>query len=187
MTRLVLGRAIAAGLLTLAVVLQAGPAAANEKVETYIKRLAGQIMEAAANPSKAAFRPLVRKHADVPAIAKRAAGRYGRGLSGAERAAMNRAVEEMITQSFVKNAGWLTGKSLEVRAVSDRDNGGVQVTTQILDGVLDEVKWRLVRKAGGFKVSDINVAGIWLSLQMKSVLLAKLKNARGDVMAALSE
>ena len=185
MIRLVMGRGLSAIFLAASIVIGAGHADASDKAERFVQLVACKVLNAANAGSSAQFRTILRQHADLPAISKMAAGRHGRGMSKAERAMVQQAVELMIAQGFSKNASWLRGDSIEVTGSSESQRT-VQVSTRIVGGSVDEVKWRLAKRGTGFRVIDINVAGLWLSSQVRAKLSSKLKNARGDVIAALA-
>lgn len=185
MIRLVFNRGMAAILVAASIVFGAGQAYASDKAEQFVHQVACKVLQAANAGSQTQFRAILRQYADLPAISKMAAGRHGRGLSQAERAMVQQAVELMIAQGFAKNSSWLRGESVEVTGSSQTERT-VQVSTRIVGGSVDEVKWKLAKRGAGFQVIDINIAGLWLSSQMRAKLSSKLKNARGDVMAALA-
>ena len=185
MIRLVVSRGLAAIVIAASIVIGAGQALASDKAEHFVHLVAGKVLKAANAGSSGQFRTILRQHADLPAISKIAAGRHGRSMSKAERAMVQQAVELMIAQGFAKNSSWLRGDSIKVTGSSESART-VQVTTKIVGGSVDEVKWKLAKRGTGFRVIDINVAGLWLSSQMRAKLSSKLKNARGDVIAALA-
>ncbi|MGH6874008.1 MAG: ABC transporter substrate-binding protein, partial [Aestuariivirgaceae bacterium] len=52
-------------------------------------------------------------------------------------------------------------------------------------GTSSPVKWRVVNIGSGFRVNDVNVRGIWLSLQMRDKFTSVLKQNKGDFEALL--
>ena len=52
-------------------------------------------------------------------------------------------------------------------------------------GSSSPIKWRVVKAGSGLRVSDVNVRGVWLSLQMRQQFTTVLKNNRGDFAALL--
>ena len=185
MIRLVFNRGLAAILVAASIVFGTGQAFASDKAEQFVHQVACKVLQAANAGSAAQFRAILRQHADLPTISKMAAGRHGRGLNQAERAMVQQAVELMIAQGFAKNSGRLRGERVVVTGSLERERT-VQVTTRTVGSSVDEIKWKLARYGAGFRVIDINVAGFWLSSQMRRKLSSKLKKARGDVMTALA-
>ncbi len=185
MIRLVFNRGVAAVLIAVAISFSAVPARAGGQAEQFVQQVALEVVKAANTGSTAQFRSIMRKHADIPAISKMAVGRHGRGLSDAERKKVQQVVEQMIAKGFAKHASWLRGDGIEVTG-STQGARTVQVSTRIVGGSVDELKWKLVKHGSRFRVIDICVGGLWLSSQMRSKLSSKLKGARGDVLTALA-
>ena len=47
-------------------------------------------------------------------------------------------------------------------------------------GGREQVRWRLVPSGGGYRVSDVNIKGVWLTISMKDRFNKVLKNSKGD-------
>ena len=45
------------------------------------------------------------------------------------------------------------------------------------------VRWSVVKTGSGYRVNDVNVRGIWLSLQMQQQFTSVLKRNKGDFQA----
>jgi len=65
-----------------------------------------------------------------------------------------------------------------------RNGRVVLVDSRIIGGAGGPVVWRLARRGGASRVVDINVGGIWLSLQLRSMVQQRL-NGHGDARARL--
>jgi phospholipid transport system substrate-binding protein len=49
------------------------------------------------------------------------------------------------------------------------------------------VKWRLTPSGGGYRVSDINIKGVWLTLATKKRFNDVLGRSKGDFSALFAE
>lgn len=162
-------------------------ATAMPAAERFAGKVAEKVLDAANAESVAAFRRLLRKYGDLPAIARVAAGRHGRGLTAGERKAVEKAVEQIILKGFARYSRWLRGERAEVTQGANRRGRTISVVTRIVGGEVDTIKWKLTRRGRSFRVVDINVAGMWLTMQVRSKLSDKLKHSRGNVIAALGD
>ncbi|MGI9412682.1 MAG: ABC transporter substrate-binding protein [Hyphomicrobiales bacterium] len=187
MKRPVVNRLCSAVLLALLVMAGRGAVQAAPDAESYVSRIADRVVTAAHREPVAEFRTIFQEHADIAAISKVAAGRYGRVMSPVERDQVKRFVSASIGQAFASYSGWLRGERVEVTGSRDKGNSTVVVFSKLVGGSVDEIKWKLARSDDGFQVLDVNIGGLWLSMQMRSMLSARLKRARGDVTAALSD
>lgn len=184
MNRLVLKAVV--GALAVVVAFGSGHSHASGEAERFVGRVAMKVLDAANKGSTAQFRAVLRENADLTALSKVAAGRHSRGLTAAGRTKLVRTVERIIAESFTKYSEFLQGERVEVIGSSQDGRRTVQVTTKIVGGELDKVKWKLVKTARGYSVVDINISGLWLSAQVRSRLSFNRRNARDGVVTALA-
>ena len=73
------------------------------------------------------------------------------------------------------------GSDLEIISTSKQDNR-VTIVSAIKQngGGREQVRWRLVAAGGGYKISDINVKGVWLTIATKKRFNDSLNRSRGD-------
>ena len=183
----VLSRVYLALLLAFVTIAGADAEKRTTDAEAYVSAIADDMLMAVHADSVTTFQKLFHEHADIAAISKIAAGRYGRVMSSSERKQVTRYVANTIGRAFGNYAGWLRGERVEI--AGSRETGGkkIIVFTRLIGGTVDDIKWKLVRTADGFKVLDVNIGGLWLSMQLRAMLAAKLKRARGDVTTALAD
>ena len=94
------------------------------------------------------------------------------------------AVSRFVTRSFESNARRLQGGGFEVTGIVERP-GYVEVAGRIV-GSGAPVRWRLAEAGGGFRVIDVNVEGVWLSLQLRDIVTARLRQNNGDFEAVIA-
>ena len=187
MKGLVLSRVYLAVLLAFMTFAGAGAEKPTSDAEAYVSGIADEMLMAVHADAVSTFQTLFREHADIAAISKIAAGRYARVMSPSERDQVKRYVANTIGQAFANYAGWLRGERVEVTGSRESGNEKIVVFTRLIGGSVDDIKWKLVRDGDGFRVLDVNIGGLWLSMQLRAMLSARLKQARGDVTAALAD
>ena len=159
---------------------------ASSAAEKYVQRVGTSVLAAANSGSATRFRSILRRHADLRAITKFSLGRYARKLPKKERRQFQRLVENMITNAFATYSRRLRGSRVQVTGKTRRGRYGTVVSTRIVGGSGGQIKWRLVKRGGSFRVTDVNVFGVWTSLRLRSVILSKLKQERGNFATTLA-
>ena len=92
----------------------------------------------------------------------------------------------MITKAFATYSGRLRGTRVEVTGSTNSGRYGIVVSTKIVGGAGGQIKWRLAKRGGGFRVIDVSVFGVWLSQRLRSVIVTKLKQRNGNFDAAFA-
>jgi phospholipid transport system substrate-binding protein len=153
---------------------------AMNAAEGYVHKLSNSVLHAANSGQKARFRSLMRRHADIRTIGMFSLGQYARKLPAQQRGQYYRLVENWIAKTFISYSRGLNGQKFKVLGSSQRGKRIVLVKSKIVGGGGAAVKWRLTRTNGGYRVSDVNISGVWLSILMKSKFVAKLSRHNGD-------
>jgi len=172
---------IATTLICLAMImanLSASQAASS--AERFVGRVGTSVLAAANAGSVGQFRSILRRHADLRVIAKFSLGKYARRLPAGQRGEVKKLVESLITKAFATYSGRLRGTSVEVTGSAASGRYGTVVSTKIVGGSGGEIKWRLAKSGGGFRVIDVSVFGVWLSQRLRSVIVTKLKQRGGN-------
>lgn len=177
---------LAVALFCVALVSGAPAARASSAAEQFVRNVGNTVLTAANTGSVTRFRSILRRHADLRAIAKFSLGPYARRLPSNKRGEFQRLVESMITKAFASYSGRLRGSRLQVTGSTKPGRYGIVVSTKIIGGSGGQVKWRIVKRGRSFRVIDVNVFGVWLSLQLRSIIVAKLKRTRGNFDAAFA-
>lgn len=140
-------------------------APAHASPEAFVTSLSAQVLAAAKTNNTAQFRQLLRAHADVRGIADFALGRFKNKLPNNQRARYYQLAENDIVRFFGDYSGSLQGSGVDVKRVVN-SGSFIRVDTTIT-GSNSSVIWKLVQH-GGYKVRDVQVAGIWLANLMRS-------------------
>ena len=182
-----------------AAALVSTPAAAQGQqrdagAEAFVQREASRalrILHGASGPQeRAEFRDFVNQNADVPRITEFVLGKYARILSPAQKAAFADAFRGYANGIYETRLGQYHGESLRVTGSTVRRAGDVVVSSVIVGGRQSQpvpVAWRVIGGGDGWKVVDVNVAGIWLAITERQDFTSTLDNNRGDVNVLIAQ
>ncbi len=184
-------RALLTG-VTLAIIGTALPSTARAATpEDYVRNLARQVMNLArSGQSNAAlkrrFLALLTRSANMNAIARFALGKYLRKMPKSMQSEYYRLVLDYIAGLFVYYRKDLAGKDVRIRKTIRRGRW-ITVSTDLIypDGRTSPVKWRVHAGGGRYRVGDVNIQGIWLSLRMRDKFVSILNRNKGDFAALL--
>jgi ABC-type transporter MlaC component len=160
-----------------------GNAQAANNAEGYARGISKNMLVAINHGSEQKFRSLMRRHSDIRRIGMFSLGRYARKLPAAKRGEYLRLVEAWMARTFIKYSDRLKGNSFAVTRSYTRSNTNIIVSGKITGGNDAEIQYRLAKTGSGYKVSDINVLGYWMTQLMRSTFTDKLKQAKGNFAA----
>ncbi len=162
------------------------PAAAATGPEAYVQSLGKEVIALANGGAKGTalrsrFVSLLNRHSDVRSVALFSLGPYQKDLPANLKSEYFRLVIEYTAGFFVYYIKDFAGARLEVKSSTASGKATiVDSSIQFAGGSTSPVKWRVVGTGGGLRVSDVNVRGIWLRLQMRQQFTSVLKRNRGD-------
>jgi phospholipid transport system substrate-binding protein len=125
---------------------------------------------------------------DVPAIARFVLGRYWRIASDGEKAEYLKLFEDFIVQTYVQRFNDFAGAQLRVLQTRNGQDGEVVST---LDAALPgkppaRFDVRMRREATGFKIVDVVVEGISMSITQRDDFAAVIQRNGGKVEGLLA-
>ncbi len=170
--------------LLLATTALAGRSAlALTATEQYVTNVGNDVIRLAnSGGGKAALRQrfssLINQNSNVRQVGLEALGPYRKDLPANMSGEFFRLVAFYMAAFFVYYIEEFQGSSLEVDS-SAKQGGLTTVDTSVhfKNGSTTKVRWRI---RGSGQVSDINVRGVWLSLQLKKRFTDVLKRSQGD-------
>ena len=153
---------------------------------------------------EAAFRDLLNDNFDMKTIGRFALGRYWRTSSPEERTEYLKLFNEMVVNVYTKRFSEYNGEALKVVSARKDGDSDALVTSKIVPndgGQSVTVDWRIRFKKNEYKVIDIIVEGVSMSLTQRSdfasviqrgggnveVLLAHLRTDKGQDISALED
>ncbi len=168
-----------------AVLAISGPAAASTAAEDYVSRIAGDVMNLANRGQKgpalrAKFAALMNRYINLKAIADYALGPYAKKLPAADKAEFYDLVSNYAAALFVYYVEDFRGSELEIISTSKQGKFTVIQSAIKGKGLPEQVRWRLTPSGGSYRVSDVNIKGVWLTISMKDRFNKVLKSSKGD-------
>ena len=130
------------------------------------------------------FRGLVDELADVPKITNFVLGKYARTITPAQRQRFATVFREYAQNVYETRLGDYHGETVTVTGSVVRNPGDVVVNTTISGGKVSQpvtASWRVLRSGAGWKVVDVQVAGIWLAITQQQDFVSTIDNAGGNV------
>lgn len=173
--------------------IQQAQAKSLPSAERYIKSLAPQaIIIARRKLSKSQrtsqYHRLVRSYAAIPAIALFSLGRYRKKLPARHKAEYYRLVGRFMAQFFTKYTAQFNGKRIEITRSKQRGPRDFILDAKIhYNGHSSPMQWRLIKRGGGYKVFDVKLLGVWLTLQMRSQFVSLLRSNNGSFKILLAK
>jgi phospholipid transport system substrate-binding protein len=184
-------RFLLAALLMSGAALPASLAGAATAPEKYVQAIAKDVL-ALANSGvrggalQSRFVSLLQRHSDIRSIAMFSLGNYQKEFPSALRSQYYDLVVRYTAGLFAFYVEDFAGSGFDIKS-SKAQGKAIIVDSAIRyeGGTSSPVKWRVVNVGSGFRVNDVNVRGIWLSLQMRDKFTSVLKQNKGDFAALL--
>jgi phospholipid transport system substrate-binding protein len=168
-----------------------GKAVAATPAEDYVKRIAGEVMTLANSGGKGPalrgrFASLLNRYVSLQSIANFALGPYQKKISASERQQLYSLFSNYAAALFVYYVNDFKGSNLEITGAR-KDGKFTLINSSIVGGGREQVRWRLTGSGGSYRVSDINIKGVWLTLATKKRFSEVLKRSNGDFSKLFAE
>ncbi len=161
-------------------------AQARRGPEDFARDLGEKVIRLARSPSsdaqlKRQFLKLLTSSADIRAVARFALGKYRRRMPKKLMNEYYRLVLDYIAGLFVWYRKDLAAREIRVQGTSTRGQWATVKTALIFDdGASRPVLWRIHVGGARYRVGDLNIRGIWLSLRMRDKFVSILNESGGD-------
>jgi ABC-type transporter MlaC component len=179
------------GLALLATTALAGRTArALSPAEKYVSNVGKSVIRLAnSGAGKAALRQrfssLINQNANVRSVGLVALGPYRKDLPPNMTGEFIRLVSFYMAAFFVYYIDEFQGSGIEIDSSKKQGNTTiVNSSVRFSNGSTSKVRWRIL---GAGQVGDINVRGVWLSLQLKKRFTDVLKRSKGDFQELFAE
>lgn len=173
-----------AGLSILTIPLAPG-AYALTQYESYVSGIAKDVIKLANSGAKGdalrgRFNALLGKYTDVRSVAQFSLGNYRKDLPADKKEEFYRLVLNYISALFVYYVDEFRGSGLEIKGTNQQGKQLIIMSAVTFKGRSPAtVRWRLVPAGGGYRVNDVNIKGIWLSVSMRQRFTDILKRSKG--------
>ena len=167
--------------------------AAGGPAEAYVSQIAGEVMALAnsgltGNGLRDKFSALLNRYINFHGIADYALGQYRSQIPSGEQAEFYRLVSNYAAALFVFYVSDFRGNSLAILSTTQQGKFTViqsAIRGQGLGGEL--VRWRLLPNGGSFRVSDVNIKGVWLTIAMHDRFTKVMAKSKGGYNALFDE
>jgi len=130
------------------------------------------------------FRAFVDEVADVPRITQFVLGKYARTATPAQRQRFAVVFREYASNVYESRLDEYHGETLKVTGSVVRRPGDVIVNSVVTGGRQSKpvaVAWRVLGGGAGWRVIDVQVAGVWLAITEQQDFVSTIDNAGGNV------
>lgn len=136
-------------------------ASAQKSPAAYMQKVANELIAAQRSGSQADFARVIRSHADVPSIAINALGSYARSLAKSDRPAYYSGMVNFISRYAATEGPKYPVARAVMTGQTKQTAAGVYVDSRITlsSGTTYDVRWRIVRRGGAYKVRDAEIIG----------------------------
>jgi len=140
------------------------------------------------NKLKARFAALLNRYINLRGVANYALGPNLKKLPTGKKDEFYQLVSNYAAALFVYYVQDFRGSALDITSTTTQGKyTTIASAIKLKDGGREQVRWRLVPSGGGYKVSDVNLKGVWLTISMKDRFNKVLNKSKGDFDALFSE
>lgn len=137
---------------------------------------------------KAEFKSLLNESFDMSTIGRFALGTYWKEATPAQQKEYQKLFNAMIIRVYSQRFSEYKGQKFEVKSART-ENGKDSVVTSFIvpnDGPQVQVDWRVRSKNGSYKVVDIIVEGVSMSMTQRADFASVIQRGGGDVESLLA-
>ena len=167
--------------------------AAVDPAEGYVGKIADEVMSLANSGAKGTalrgrFASVLNRYVNLRNIANFALGPYQKKLPPGDKNEFYALFNNYAAALFVYYVDDFKGSDLQIISTS-KQGKYLTIVSAIKQkgGGREQVKWRLIAVGGGYKISDINVKGVWLTIATKKRFSDVLNRSKGDFGALFAE
>ena len=160
--------------------------AAVDPAEGYVGKIADDVMSlansgASGSALRSRFISVLNRYVNLRSIANVALGPYRKMLPPGEKDEFYTLFSNYAAALFVNHVDDFKGSGLKIISTSKQEKF-ITIVSEIEGngGGRELVKWRLIAADGGYKISDINVKGVWLTIATKKRFNDVLNRSKGD-------
>jgi phospholipid transport system substrate-binding protein len=183
-------RAFLAAVVGAATLVSVAPAYADADAERFAQTLIDRgvaILRETGDPQRRTkFRTFITQYADARRTALFTLGNYRRSASDADLNAFVQAFQDYATAVYESRLDRYKGQTLKVVGSVDNKPGDITVNMVVVDpGAPNQLRvaFRLVGATANYRFIDIQVEGIWLSVDQREQFGAFLSRNNGSIPA----
>jgi phospholipid transport system substrate-binding protein len=178
-------RSLLSALLALPIAgVATGQAFAGSPQEDYVHQLGLDVLRMAQGGHRGdkalqrRFAGLLNRYISISGIASFALGSYKAKIPDGDKSMFYGLVSNYAAALFVFYVDDFQGSDLKINSSSQQGQFTVVDTTIV--GKSEQLRWRVSGSPGSFRIADLNVKGIWLSLAMQKMFKDTLNSSQGN-------
>ena len=158
-----------------------------DKVITFVQTLTDDVIENVLEKNLSSeeklelFRQEFDQALDLRSIGQFVLGRYWKQASKPEQEAFLKAFMDYATQSWADKFDLYQGQDIQFLGVKSANAGQFYVTSQIMNTPPVEVIWRVREKNNTFKIIDIVIEGVSMTMSYRNEYASFLQKNEGKV------
>ncbi len=173
-----------------AALLSSPNARADEGAGPYVEKLGAEVIRLANGGTRGdkalqhKFAALFNRYISIPNISKFALGTHQQDLPASDKAMFYNLVANYAAALFVWFVEDFQGDNLNITNIAEQGKF-TTVDTTIKGGRLggEKLRWRVSGSGGNYRIADLNVKGVWLTISMKKLFADTLKSSDGNFQA----
>lgn len=163
--------------------------------QNFVQNMAERALDFLSNPNlsqsvkRARFQELLDSSFDMKTIGRFALGRYWRTSSDSEKKEYFKLFNKMVVDVYANRFGEYKGQVFEARQYRNTGKNDVIVTSYIIskeDGADIQVDWRVRYKNGRYKIIDVIVEGVSMTVTQRSDFASVIQRGGGDIQVLLA-
>lgn len=188
------GFAVIAGPTLAPTSAQAQNAKAPQAAAGFVQSLGDKAIATLADPkvddqqAKTVFRELLNENFDINTISRFVLGRYWNIADDAQKKEYQALFEQMIVEVYAERFSQYAGESFKVSGAQPAGTNDAVVMSQVLrpNGPPVNVSWRVRSRDGNFKIIDVIVENVSMSVTQRSEFASVIESNGGRFDALLS-
>lgn len=133
------------------------------------------------------FRKLLRKSFDMQTIGRFSIGQYWKALSPEEQKEYLKLFEAMVVDVYAQRFNDYQGQKFEVSGTRPNGKKDILVTSYIVPdaGEKIQIDWRVRPKNGGYRIIDVIIEGVSMSVTQRSDFSSVIQRGGGEASVLL--
>ena len=134
------------------------------------------------------FRQMLQTKFDLPTIGRFALGKNWKNATSAQKTEYQKLFENLVVRVYSARFGEYNGQGFEVTSYKDVGKKDISVTSYITpdNGAKVRVDWRVRHKDGQYKIIDVVIEGVSMSLTQRSDFASVIQRGGGDIEVLLA-
>ncbi len=162
------------------------PAHAGDLASAYVENITNEVIKLANSgirglALRAKFSALLNRYVNIRSIANFALGTYQKKIPPRDKDKFYQLVTNYASALFVYYVEDFEGTGLEIKETAKQGAfTTIQSAIKQKGGGRENVRWRLSGGNGAYRVADVNLKGIWMTISMKKRFTDVLNRSKGD-------